>query len=310
MDSNPIRKERFKGFKPGSLMALRYFEQAAQLESFSLAANRFNLTHGAVSRAIRGLEEELGLSLFERRNRRVFLTQAGRRLQKAVQQGLGLIDQAGRDIIRDEQALPLVLSCEPTLLMRWLLPRWPDFQRRYPSDQVLLVAGGGAFSFTSGIDLALRRQDFECPDHAYISDLFDEEIGLVCSPEKVQTYFEQQGGQWRLRAQAPRLATQSRLHAWDDWFTLTGQKAGSGPQQIFEHFYFSLQAAAAGHGVAIGPRHLVKDDLRTGLLVAPAGFIADGSRYSLLTSQEFLPDSREARLLDWLREQLVEHRGG
>src|SRR3546814_8103491 len=57
-----------------------------------------------------------------------------------------------------------VLSCEPTLLMRWLIPRWPDFQARHPGIDVHLVAGGGPFSFANGIDLAIRRDDFPWPD--------------------------------------------------------------------------------------------------------------------------------------------------
>ena len=45
---------------------------------------------------------------------------------------------------------------------------------------------------------------------------------------------------------------------------------------MFDHFYFSLQAAVAGLGMAMGPWHLVQDDLASGLLVARLGFVADG----------------------------------
>src|SRR5690606_41943953 len=64
-----------------SLLALRCFEAAARLENFSRAASELHLTHGAVSRAVRLLEDELGVALFERRSRRVFLTDAGRTLR-------------------------------------------------------------------------------------------------------------------------------------------------------------------------------------------------------------------------------------
>lgn len=62
-----------------SLLALRCFEAAARLENFSRAADELHLKHGAVSRAVRMLEDDLGVALFERRSRRVFLTDAGRR---------------------------------------------------------------------------------------------------------------------------------------------------------------------------------------------------------------------------------------
>lgn len=74
--------------------ALRCFEAAARLENFSHAANELHLTHGAVSRAVRLLEDELGVALFERRSRRVFLTDAGRTLARAVGNGLDLMRQA------------------------------------------------------------------------------------------------------------------------------------------------------------------------------------------------------------------------
>ena len=53
--------------------------------------------------------------------------------------------------------------------------------------------------------------------------------------------------------------------------------------------------------VAIGPWHLVRDDLDSGVLAAPLGFVEDGSRYCLLSPQPLLPDSPQADLLDWLR---------
>nr|WP_279451696.1 hypothetical protein [Aeromonas hydrophila] len=62
-----------------------------------------------------------------------------------------------------------------------------------------------------------------------------------------------------------------------------GQFAGEeAPGQTFEHFYFSLQAAVAGLGVAIGPYRQVCDDIEAGLLVAPLGFCPDGTGYHLL----------------------------
>ena len=77
-----------------SLLALRCFEAAARLENFSHAAAELHLTPGAVSRAVRLLEDELGVALFERRSRRVFLTDAGRLLATAVADGLGLMARA------------------------------------------------------------------------------------------------------------------------------------------------------------------------------------------------------------------------
>lgn len=162
-----------------SLLALRCFESAGRFENFARAADELHLTPGAISRAVRLLEEDLGVDLFERRSRRVFLTDAGRRLAKAVSEGLGLMNHAVREIRTDaRRARQLVLSCEPTLLMRWLIPRWSDFQTRHRGLEIHLVAGGGAFSFDQGIDLAIRRDDFPRPLGYHAETLFPEKVEI------------------------------------------------------------------------------------------------------------------------------------
>jgi DNA-binding transcriptional LysR family regulator len=283
-----------------SLLALRCFESAGRFENFARAADELHLTPGAISRAVRLLEEDLGVDLFERRNRRVFLTDAGKRLAKAVSEGLGLMNQAVREIRTDaRRTRQLVLSCEPTLLMRWLIPRWNDFQTQHRGLDIHLVAGGGIFSFDHGIDLAIRRDDFPRPSDYHAETLFPEKIGPVCRPEKVDQWF----GKSRkcLRSSAPLLQTNSRPTAWQEWATAKGLPAPAMEMQSFEHFYFSIQAAVAGLGVAIGPWHLVHDDIQSGVLAAPLGFIEDGSRYCLLSPNPPQPGSLEMDLLNWLQ---------
>lgn len=89
------------------------------------------------------------------------------------------------------------------------------------------------------------------------------------------------------------------------WSAATGrtvpEPAPDGPSQMFEHFYFSLQAAVAGLGVAIGPWQLVRDDVESGILAAPLGFVEDGSAYHLLSPDPLADGGRAAPLLEWLR---------
>ena len=285
-----------------SLLALRCFESAARLENFARAADELHLTPGAISRSVRLLEEDLGVDLFERRSRRVFLTEPGRRLAKAVSEGLGLMNQAVRGIRSDaRRARRLVLSCEPTLLMRWLIPRWSDFQTHHQGLDIHLVAGGGPFSFNQGIDLAIRRDDFPRPPGYHAETLFPERVGPVCRPDKVAEWFGK--NRKSLLASAPRLQTTSRPTAWQEWANAKGLPTPTMEMQSFEHFYFSIQAAVAGLGVAIGPWHLVRDDIESGVLAAPLGFVEDGSRYCLLSPAAPKPGSMEMALLNWLQER-------
>jgi len=281
-----------------SLPALACFRVAAELESFSKAADRLNLTHSAVSRAVRLLEDDLGTPLFERRNRAVFLTETGRRLAHVVARGLGEIEEEAQRIKAERANAPVTISCEPTLMMRWLIPRMPQFHAAHPNAEVRLLAGGGPVMLGSHIDLAIRRSDFAWPESYSARYLFDERIGPVCHPDKVASFFD--CGQ--LRAAAPLLHTRTRPAAWATWAEIAGEACPGNPGQDFEHFYFSLQAAIAGLGIAIGPWHLVQDDVRAGLLTAPQGFRDDASAYFLLSAQEPDSGSVAAAFRDWLAD--------
>jgi LysR family glycine cleavage system transcriptional activator len=282
-----------------SLPSLLCFRAAAQHESFSKAAHALNLTHGAVSRAVRLLEEDLGTPLFERRNRAVFLTDEGRKLAAVTIDGLGRIEAAARLIRSSRKDRVLTLSCEPTLMMRWLIPRLPTLSIAGLDLQVQLVAAGGAVQLGTGIDAAIRRNDFAWPSDYVADHLFGEQIGPVCRPADIPWLFPD----GELAASAPLLHTRTRPDAWMDWARCAKRPASLDHGQWFEHFYFSLQAAIAGVGVAIAPWKLAQDDIANGLLAAPFGFVPDGSAYYLLSRDRIAPGSSLANLRAWLRGQ-------
>lgn len=289
------------------ITALRCFEAAARLESFSRAADALHLTHGAVSRAVRLIEDDLGTALFERRSRRVFVTDHGRQLAQAVREGFGLIGRAAQDI-RDSGALgPITLSCEPTLLMRWLIPRLPAFYAEHPEIEIHLVAAGGPIRLGSGIDLAIRRSDFALSDDMRADALFNERTGPVCRADMVDRFLTAIDGTPTLRSDAPLLHTRTWPDAWATWGKVSGAPLPAGPPRTFEHFYLSLQAASAGIGVAIGSWQMVRDESASDVLVAPFGFVDDGTRYVLLSAAERSPRVAASRnaILAWSRTASV-----
>ncbi|BEO55921.1 LysR family transcriptional regulator [Serratia bockelmannii] len=302
MNSDNIgEKNSRKTGRPLPLGGLRCFEAAARLESFTQAAQGLNLTHGAVSRAVRALEEELGVALFERRHRRVLLTAAGRKLFQATQQAFGILDHTALELRQQALDASLVLSCEPTLLMRWLIPRLPAFQQAHPDINLQLVAGGGPFSFHDGITAAIRRNDFDWGKQVHSLALFSEKVGPVCQPGALARMTIAEGSLLSLRPGAKLLHAATRPDAWWHWAQQQGMALVGHPEQRFDHFYFSLQAAVAGLGIAMGPWLQVRDDLAAGLLSAPFGFMPDGSGYYLLSPQPIVPGSALARLAEWLR---------
>jgi DNA-binding transcriptional LysR family regulator len=98
---------------------------------------------------------------------------------------------------------------------------------------------------------------------------------------------------------ATLLHTETRPRAWADWCSITGSaEVAPTAEQTFEHFYFMLQAAASGLGVAIGPKPVVEDDIAAGRLVAPFGFVKSGLSYVAMRPQT--DDSRAALFASWL----------
>ncbi|PQV44445.1 LysR family transcriptional regulator [Paraburkholderia sp. BL21I4N1] len=284
-----------------SLQALVCFEAAARLESFSRAAQSLHVTHGAVSRAVRVLEDDLGVQLFARRNRRVFLSPDGQRLAEAVRQSFDRIGAVCREFRERAGETVLTLSCEPTLMMRWLIPNMTSLQAQSPQLELRLVAASGP-ALGEGIDMAIRRNDVQWSVDVEATCLFTERVGPVCRPEYAPDFFDAADDGWRLKDAAPLLHTRTRPNAWQTWAKLTSctGNAALAAGKSFEHFYFSLQAAAAGVGVAIGPWQLVRREIESGLLAAPMAFVEDGSAYYLLARTP-IEESNVGRVVrDWL----------
>src|SRR3989442_480012 len=146
------------------LSALRAFEATVRHGSVSKAARELHLTDGAVSRAVRDMEEALGFALFQRSNRSIIATPTARVLAEEVALALERLRGAlGRARQAAGPDRPLVLSCEPTFLMRWLIPRLGGLQEAIGTQRELrLVSAGGSVPFArEGIDLAIRRADFD-----------------------------------------------------------------------------------------------------------------------------------------------------
>ncbi|MGE4505174.1 MAG: LysR family transcriptional regulator [Desulfovibrionaceae bacterium] len=318
------------------LNPLASFLAAARHGSFTRAAQELNVTHGAVSRAVRQLEDHFGVELFERRNRGIHLTPRGRDFAGRVEGVFAELEEACERLAAGEAGRRLSVSCEPTLAMRWLMPRLEEFHRAVPGVDVLLSTAGGPIDLSEqGVDLAVRRSDFSWPGHYWHLSLGRERIGPVCSPgywreinggkgpgkdtgkggEGGECVGECLGG--RHAGPVRLLHTRTRPGAWADWRALQkggpGSERESGPgsgpegtsERFHDHFYFSLQAAQAGLGMAMGPEPLVRDALEQGMLVAPYGFAATQAEYVVISRKKPRPGGDGEAFVAWLRERLA-----
>ncbi|WP_432467549.1 LysR family transcriptional regulator [Agarivorans sp. Z349TD_8] len=276
------------------LKAFHVFHIAAQSSSYSEAAKKLYLTHGAISKQIKVLEQHLQKPLFIKQGRRMQLTAQGKVLKHYTDVAFDALDNGAKQVISmDEHHLEV--SCEPTLTMRWLMPRLSQFHQSTGIDVRLSTAGGSIALNENGLSMAIRRDDFDIPEDYGVHPLVEEWVGPVMSAaywDKVQADL----------TKMTLLHSETRASAWQDWSQHSCHVLPVHPfEKTFEHFYFCLQAAADGLGAAMGSYPLVADDLACGRLIAPLGFILSGHHYILLSCRNELVED-EAQFLAWLQD--------
>ena len=121
------------------LNALRAFDAAGRHESFSRAADELAVSHSAISRHVRGLENRLGVQLFRDLPRGLELTLVGRSYLERVLPALDLIAEATDDLAEVPTGRVTVNS-EPLFAERFIIPRLAGFQQAYPEVEVRLEA--------------------------------------------------------------------------------------------------------------------------------------------------------------------------
>lgn len=291
------------------LNALRAFEAAARLNSVSQAAEALHVTHGAVSRQIKVLEQHLGVTLFSKEGRGLKLTDAGVRLRDASAEAFDRLRNVCGQLGRDGRQAAFVLGCSGSLLARWFIPRLGLLEADLPELRLHLSAGEGDLDpRRPGLDALLVYAEPPWPADMQVHVLAEERIGPVLSPHLPAFAALQQAPAEALLGQ-PLLHTTSRPQAWPNW----AQQQGLSSDQLhmgqaFEHLYYLLEAAVAGLGVAIAPQPLVADDLRAGRLAAPWGFSPTRAALALWVPKR-AADGRAEQLAQWLRRELQRQLG-
>jgi LysR family transcriptional regulator, glycine cleavage system transcriptional activator len=257
-----------------SLDFLRGFEAAARHLSFTAAAAELFLTQSAVSRQIKGLEEQVGVQLFVRRNRGLTLTEAGVALQRTASAALAQLADTMERIKATEPESTLNVTASVALSALWLVPHLPRFRRLRPDIDVRLSATSDLLDLErERIDVAVR---YCAPDRAPPGaiQLFAGDVVPVCAARVARDRV-------RPLRKPGDLAQHVLLHyddlthpapwmAWSTWLEAAGvadlKPAGA---VHFSHLDHAIQAAIAGEGVALGIRSVLQDRFVAGDLVMP-----------------------------------------
>lgn len=279
------------------LRALHYFHQAALHCSFSVAAVHLNVTHSAISHQIRQLESWMGKPLFVRSNGRVRLTSHGDQLLLSCQQAFSELRSCCEQI-RASVLKQIRISCPPSFLSQWLIPRIATFYQRYPEIEVHFQPLTAVAQLRSEhVDVLILSQS-EPPEADIDATLIsEEEMGPLCAP-----HFASQLRAGRDLAVMPLLHADTRRHAWSDWAEKTGNRGEFDGGQHFETLTLGIQAARSGLGILMAPRLLVRRELEEGTLLAPLGFVRMERATWMMTKQSRRHDREISLFRAWLQD--------
>ncbi|MWK59249.1 LysR family transcriptional regulator [Pseudomonas otitidis] len=289
-----------------SLTALRTFEAAARHAHFGRAAQDLCVTDSAVSHQIRQLEEQLGVTLFEREGRQVRPSAPARRLLHSLQQAFELILDACDELRDPGSQAQLRVAVTTELAQKWLVGRLADFAERHPQitlhlhEQPLEAQLPGA-----EMDLAIiYGTGPEDASGYFVRPLPTLQFFPVCSPG----LFNQSP------LKHPRdLARHCLLHddqdgkTWNAWLATHAADLRPARHLYLGHAGLTMEAAARGQGVAIGDNLTSAEDLASGRLVRPfAAQVPSLGQYALVCERLRLDKPAVAQFVDWFSDQLAD----
>jgi len=295
------------------LSALRAFEAAARHLSLTQAARELSVTAGALSHQIRGLEEFLGLKLFERRVRSIALTTAGKQLYPGLQTGFAHIREAVESLDTAHAAHVLVVSTSPGLTSKWLAPRLYRFAAAYPDIDVRISSSAANANFaTDGVDLAVRNMPVDAPPDSALEaeKLLDITYIPVCSPRLLEAHGPLTNAQ--ALARLPLIHDESLLARgaspnWSNWFAAAGVDNVDLRRGLrFTSSDHALDAAGEGAGVLLTHDILAYDGLRTGRLVIPVKFaLPAGRMFGLVWAKGRKPSPAAENFRRWIKDEVA-----
>jgi LysR family glycine cleavage system transcriptional activator len=295
------------------LSALRAFEAAARHLSLTRAALELHVTPGALSHQIRGLEDLLGVKLFERKVRAIALTAAGRQLYPGLQTGFGQIRDAVASLDTAHAPNILVVSTSPGLTSKWLAPRLYRFSNDFADVDVRISSSLNNANFeTDGIDIAVRNMRADPADDPalHIEKLVDISLVAVCSPGLIEKYGAVTNAQDL--AQLPLIHDESftpRVQApnWSEWFSAAGVADVDLRRGLhFNSADHALDAAGEGAGVLLAHDLLAYDGLRTGRLIIPVKLaLPSGRAFHLVWPKGRKPSVAAVGFRRWIKAELA-----
>ena len=265
--------------------ALIAFESAARHGNFTLAARELRTSQSAVSRQIGKLETWLSAPLFERSRAGAVLTEPGERFLAGVSAGLAAIHRGAAEAAELSRAEQVVIGCSHDASHFLIMPRY-DALRQVLGKNVqirVLIYHHSVESLPAdpSADILLSWDAAGVAPEDQVS--LKEAVRPVCSRAFAAAHAETLAGPvagWGGLTFLDLVLPNDGWASWEDWFAVAGRPDRAPRRVGFDCLAYALEAAAAGHGIALGWRYFMDRQLEAGELVALGdGFVETGNLY-------------------------------
>ncbi|WP_325893472.1 LysR family transcriptional regulator [Grimontia sp. NTOU-MAR1] len=284
------------------LYALRAFEVAARLGSFSQAAEVLNVTPSAISRHVRTLEEWFECKLFERHGPKVIITPAGKSLASQLTKSFQSLENACSHFGRKNRQLRL--KAPSTLAISWLLDVLSHFRDKFSVPAIEIVS---VWMDVDNVDFV--REPYDCAillgQGNFGADteclpLFEELLIPVCSPALLSE------AQHDLSA-CELIHPTSDRRDWRRWIDRTGdyKSLNINKGKVFDTLEQGNQAAISRHGISVGDLLLSLKAIESELLVLPfKQAVVTGDSYYLVWPKGCAKEKYIDLLYQWLKSSV------
>lgn len=289
------------------ISGLRALEAAARHLSYTRAAEELSVTQSAVSHQIRHVERLWDIRLFERRGRRLVLTEAGHALVPIIREFMQRLTSTLEELsgAAADETGSLRISLLQSFAFKWLVPRLGRFNREHPETHVWISTSEELTDLNrEDVDLAIRLGFGHWPG-LFVRFLFREYVFPVASPAFLERRGYPETPADLLQYPLIQRTSLDICPRWRDWFRDARVRVGSLPRGThLPDTSMGVLAAIDGQGVALARSAHVMADLEAGRLVklfkvfspSPVAYYIVARR-----GTETQPHARE--FVDWLSHE-------
>ncbi|MEQ8895934.1 MAG: LysR substrate-binding domain-containing protein [Roseovarius sp.] len=287
--------------------ALFAFESVARKRSFSEASREFNVTQPAISKTIKQLEEQLGVTLFHRSSNGVELTPQGRILADAVSGGFRQIEAALDEIERmRESPTSVTISVTSAFALHWFMPRLDRYKMALPDIPIRFqIMHGEPVGPLEGADLGVRHDNEET--QGFDRWFLQKEVVIpVASPGYVAAHGTLDHCSSLKGHTLGHLNEPLRL-PWRKYLSEMGYPPPvDASEMLFSDYALLLQAVIKGQCIGLGWRYVIAHELeQKGLVAAASKHYKTGLNYYIVTPSNRPIRPEATRVRDWLLAEVT-----